>query len=135
MKFLISVLALSFTTSLFAADSSWLLCKGKVDLEGSKMNIVINSLEHRAGVDDEGNQKRVNDITLIMGNRLIVGQLDTSDDMNGSVALATADSKSKFDGIVMFDYTKPTLILRGKIVLDEELSSTVAVKTTCEYMN
>lgn len=135
MKFLISVLALSFSTSLLAADSSWLLCKGKVTVEGSQMNIVINSLEHRAGVDDEGNDKRVNDITLIMGNRLIVGQLDTSNEMNGTVALATADGSSKYDGIVMFDYTKPSLILRGKIVLDVELSSTVAVKTICEYMN
>lgn len=135
MKFLISLLALSFTTSLFAADSSWLLCKGKVVIEGSQMNIVINSLEHRAGMDDEGNSKRVNDITLIVGNRLIVGQLDTSNDMNGSVVLATADGASKFDGVVMFDYTKPTMTLRGKLVLDEELSATIGVKTTCEYMN
>jgi len=135
MKFLISLFVLSFTTSVLAADSSWLLCKGKVDIEGSKMNIVINSLEHRAGVDEEGNQKRVNDITLIMGNRLIVGQLDTSDEMNGTVALATADGSTKYDGIVMFDYTKPSLILRGKLVLDAELTSTIAVKTTCEYMN
>lgn len=135
MKILISLIALTFTSSLLAADSSWLLCKGKVTIEGSQMNIVINSLEHRAGIDDEGNDKRVNDITLIMGNRLIVGQLDTSNDMNGSVELATADGSSKYEGIVMFDYTKPTMILRGKLTLDEELSSTIAVKTTCEYMN
>ncbi|MEA9358209.1 hypothetical protein SHI21_18385 [Bacteriovorax sp. PP10] len=135
MKIFISLFVLSFTTSVLAADSSWLLCKGKIDLEGSKMNIVINSVEHRAGMDDEGNDKRVNDITLIMGTRLIVGQLDTSNDMNGAVALATTDGASKFDGIVMFDYTKPTMILRGKLVIDEELSSTIAVKTTCEYMN
>lgn len=135
MKVLISLFVISFSTSVLAADSSWLLCKGKVDLEGSKMNIVINSVEHRAGIDDEGNDKRVNDITMIMGNRLIVGQLDTSNDMNGSVALATADSKSKYDGIVMFDYTRPSLILKGKLVIDEELTSTIAVKTTCEYMN
>jgi hypothetical protein len=135
MKILIGLFAISFTASVFAADSSWLLCKGKIDLEGSKMNIVINSVEHRAGLDNEGNDKRVNDITLIMGTRLIVGQLDTSNDMNGAVALATADGASKFDGIVMFDYTKPTMTLRGKLVIDEELSSTIAVKTTCEYMN
>lgn len=135
MKFLISLLALTFTTSLLAADSSWLLCKGKVVIEGSQMNIVVNSVEHRAGIDDEGNDKRVNDLTLIMGTRLIVGQLDTSNDMNGSVALSTADGSSKYDGIVMFDYTKPSLILRGTIVLDEELTSTVGVKLTCEYMN
>lgn len=135
MKFLINILALSFTTSLFAADSSWILCKGKVVVEGSQMNIVINSLEHRAGMDDEGNSKRVNDITLIMGNRLIVGQLDTSNDMNGTVALATSDGSSRFDGIVIFDYSKPSMTLRGKLVVDEELSSMIAVKTTCENMN
>ena len=135
MKILISLIAFTFTTGLFAADSSWLLCKGKVVIEGSQMNIVVNSLEHRAGMDDEGNDKRVNDITLIMGNRLITGQLDTSNEMNGTVALATADGSTKYDGIVMFDYTKPSLILRGTIVLDTELSSTVASKLTCEYMN
>lgn len=135
MKFLISLIALTFTTSLLAADSSWLLCKGKVVIEGSQMNIVVNSLEHRAGMDDEGNDKRVNDITLIMGNRLITGQLDTSNEMNGTVALATADGSTKYDGLVMFDYTKPSLILRGTIVLDTELTSTVGVKLSCENMN
>lgn len=135
MKTLISLFALSFTTGLLAADSSWLLCKGKVDLEGSKINIVINSLEHRAGVDDEGNQKRVNDLTLIFGNRLITGQLDTSDEMNGTVALATADSMSKYDGVVIFDYTRPTLTLRGKLLIDGELTSNVNVKMSCEEMN
>lgn len=135
MKILIILFVLSFSTNVLAADSSWLLCKGKVDLEGSKINIVVNSLEHRAGIDDEGNQKRVNDLTLIFGNRLIIGQLDTSDDMNGTVALATADNMSKFDGVVIFDYTKPTLTLRGKLLIDDGLSSTVSVKMSCEEMN
>lgn len=135
MKILISLFVLSFTTSVLAVDSSWLLCKGKVDLEGSKINIVVNSLEHRAGVDDEGNQKRVNDLTLIFGNRLLTGQLDTSDEINGAVVLATADNMSNFDGVVIFDYTKPTLTLRGKLLVDGELSSTVSVKMSCEEMN
>jgi len=135
MKFLIGLLVLSVSTLSFAADSSWLLCKGQMTIDGDKYNIVVNSLEHRAGVDDEGNDKRVNDLTLIFGNRLIVGQLDTSNDMNGTVSLATSDKSSKYDGIVMFDYTKPSLILRGKVVIDEEMTSTIAVRMTCENMN
>jgi len=135
MKVLISLFVISFSTSVLAADSSWLLCKGKVNLEGSIMNVVVNSVEHRAGIDDEGNDKRVNDITMILGTRLIVGQLDTSNDMNGAVTLSTADGASKYEGVVMFDYTKPTLILRGKLIVDVELSSTVGVKMACEYMN
>lgn len=106
-----------------------------MNIDGDKFNIVINSLEHRAGIDDEGNDKRVNDLTLIFGNRLIVGQLNTSSDMNGVVSLATADGSSNYNGIVMFDYTKPSMILRGKIVIDEELISTIGVKLTCENMN
>lgn len=135
MKFLIGLFVLSMSSFAFAADSSWLLCKGQMTIDGDKFNIVVNSLEHRAGVDDEGNDKRVNDLTLIFGNRLIVGQLDTSNDMNGAVSLATADGSSKYDGIVMFDYTKPSLILRGKVVIDEEMTGTIAVKMACEHMN
>jgi len=135
MKFLIALVVFSISPFLFAADSSWLLCKGQMTIDGDKFNIVVNSLEHRAGVDDEGNDKRVNDLTLIFGNRLMVGQLNTSDTMSGPVSLATADGSSKYDGIVMFDYTKPNLILRGKIVIDEELTATIGVKMTCENMN
>jgi hypothetical protein len=135
MKLLLSLVVLSISTFSMAADSSWLLCKGQMTIDGDKFNIVVNSLEHRAGIDDEGNDKRVNDLTLIFGNRLIVGQLDTSIDMNGSVSLSTAENSSKYDGIVIFDYTKPSLILRGKIVIDEELTSTIAVKMNCEHMN
>lgn len=135
MKFLIGLVAFSISSLLFAADSSWLLCKGQMSIDGDKFNIVVNSLEHRAGVDNEGNDKRVNDLTLIFGNRLIVGQLDTSDDMNGKVLLATADGKSKFDGVVNFDYSRPSLALKGRIVIDEELISTVFVEMTCEEMN
>ena len=135
MKFLIGLVAFLMSSILFAADSSWLLCKGQMDIDGDKFNIVVNSLEHRAGVDSEGNDKRVNDLTLIFGNRLIVGQLDTSDDMNGKVLLATDDGKSKFDGVVIFDYLIPSLILRGNIVIDEDLTSTILVKMTCEHMN
>lgn len=135
MKFLIGLVALSMSSFSFAADSSWLLCKGQMTIDGDKFNIVVNSLEHRAGVDDEGNDKRVNDLTLIFGNRLIVGQLDTSNDMNGTVALSTEDGSSRYDGIVMFDYTKPSLILRGKIVIDEEMTATIGVRMACEHMN
>lgn len=135
MKFLIGLVVLSMSSVTLAADSAWLLCKGQMNIDGDKFNIVVNSLEHRAGIDDEGNDKRVNDLTLIFGNRLIVGQLDTSNDMNGTVALATADGSSKYDGLVMFDYTKPSLILRGKIVIDGEITSTIGVKMTCENMN
>ena len=60
MKVLISLFVISFSTSVLAADSSWLLCKGKVNLEGSIMNVVVNSVEHRAGIDDEGNDKSSN---------------------------------------------------------------------------
>jgi hypothetical protein len=135
MKNLIGLFLLSLTTNVLAADSSWLLCKGKVNFEGSYFNIIINSLEHRAGFDDNGNQKRINDLTLIFGNRLITGSLDTTNDMNGSVALATTDNKSTFAGIVIFDYQTPNLVLKGKLVIDEELSSIISVETTCEYMN
>lgn len=135
MKFLIGLVAFSMSSILFAADSSWLLCKGQMDIDGDKFNIVVNSLEHRAGIDSEGNEKRVNDLTLIFGNRLIVGQLDTSEDMNGPVLLSTADGRSKFDGVVIFDYSKPSLTLRGEIVIDKELTSRVFVKMTCEEMN
>lgn len=135
MKFLIGLIVLSMSSLTFAADSSWLLCKGQMNIDGDKFNIVVNSLEHRAGIDDEGNDKRVNDLTLIFGNRLIVGQLDTSNDMNGTVALSTADGSSKYDGLVMFDYTKPSLSLRGKIVIDGEITSMIGLKMTCEHMN
>ena len=135
MKLLLGLVVFSISTISLAADSSWLLCKGQMTIDGDKFNIVVNSLEHRAGIDDEGNDKRVNDLTLIFGNRLIVGQLDTSNDMNGSVSLSTGDNSSKYDGIVIFDYSKPSLILRGNIVIDEELTSTIAVKMKCEFMN
>lgn len=135
MKLLLGLVLLFVSTISMAADSSWLLCKGQMTIDGDKFNIVMNSLEHRAGIDDEGNEKRVNDLTLIFGNRLIVGQLDTSSDMNGSVMLSTADHSSKYEGIVIFDYSKPSLILRGKIVIDEELTSPIAVKMNCEFMN
>lgn len=135
MKFLIVLTALLVPTLSFAGDSSWLLCKGQMNIDGDKFNIVINSVEHRDGVDDEGNDKRVNDLTLIFGNRLMVGQLDTTNGMNGTVLLATADGASKFDGNVTFEYSKPSMAIRGKVVIDEELSSTITSKLTCENMN
>lgn len=125
----IGTLVMLSTSMAFAADSSWLLCKGPANLGEDKINIVINSLEHRNGAD-----ARINELTLIYGSRLIVGSFDSTEADSAQVDLNSIKGDSKFSGKVSFNYQDDTSTINGKITLDGEVLSLDA-NLSCEEMN
>lgn len=135
MKLITLLTAFVFSSALMAADSSWLICKGTADMEGKEIGLVLNSLEHKAGISEEGDQLRLNDLTLIYGNRLIVGFFDSAESDGGSVSLVSGDSRSTFSGDVAFDYVSGKVALKGSLTLDVELVFPVDTVLSCEQMN
>lgn len=135
MKVLAILTAFAFTSGVMAADSSWLLCKGPADIEGKEINLVLNSLEHRAGISEEGEQLRINDLTLIYGNRLIIGKFNSQEADNANVLLVSNDSLSNFSGDIAFDYVSEKVALKGSLTLDVGFVVPVDTVLSCEQMN
>lgn len=129
MKILLSFIVLLVSSNVFAVDSSWLVCKGKMS-QDSQYNIVVNSLEHRSGPDE-----RTNDLTLIFGSRLMIGDFKSSEVDKAEVILTTLDNQSEFAGVVAFDYQNNTLAIKGRLTLDNEYNDTVDATLLCEEMN
>lgn len=126
MKTIIALVAIAMTSSTFAADSSWLLCKGKAVLFESRVNLVVNSHEHRTA---EG---RENSLTLIYGAHLLNGNLDTTENDSGSIVLK--NDQSNFTGTVSVDYNKGIMTLNGTLNLQGE-ESVLKTRLVCEALN
>jgi hypothetical protein len=135
MKILTALIALVLSSQVFAADSAWLLCKGKADLAGSEINLVLNSVEHRNGISTSGEQLRINELTLIFGTRLLTGSFESSERDSSVVELVTKDKTSNFSGLVSFDYANDSMTLKGVLTIDVELKSEISSTLTCEQMN
>lgn len=129
MKMLLSFIVLLVSSNVFAVDSTWLVCKGKMS-QDSRYSIVVNSLEHRSGADE-----RTNDLTLIFGSRLMIGDFKSSEVDKAEVILTTLDNQSEFAGVVAFDYENNTLAIKGRLTLDNEYNDTVDATLLCEEMN
>jgi hypothetical protein len=92
-----------------AADSLWLLCDNG--------ELAVNLLEHRNGV--EGNiQKRAISITLLKGNNIFAGKLDTTkqnakNPRRVSLSSSLKGDKSGFIGkmAIDLDYSNPKKVL------------------------
>jgi hypothetical protein len=92
-----------------AADSLWLLCDNG--------ELAVNLLEHRNGV--EGNvQKRAISLTLLKGNNIFAGELDTTkqnakNPRRVSLSSTLKGNKSSFIGNIAIDldYSNPKKVL------------------------
>jgi hypothetical protein len=90
-----------------AADSLWLLCdNGK---------LVVNLLEHRNGIVGTV-QKTALSITLLNGNYVFAGKLDTTNQnaqkpRRVTLASVVKGDRSRFIGNISIDYLDPKMIL------------------------
>ncbi len=86
------------TTSVFAKDSLWVLCKSN--------NLVMNILEHRDGADG-----RVAEVTLIYGSHVAKGTLDYE-----LGKMANFKGKSiNFDGEISFRFPISDIKIQGNL--------------------
>jgi hypothetical protein len=139
MKILIALVVLSISSFSFASEipwfDPWVLCKGQITFDrwGTSYDVVVNSME-RTTYSKEREEVRTTYITLIFGDRLVTGQLDTSRVTYGNVSLINADKKSQFDGKVMLNYTnEPNVYLKGTF---NDYGDVAMIDTvlTCEYL-
>jgi hypothetical protein len=114
MKLIILVTIIGTTVGLLsqsaqAADSLWLLCDNG--------ELAVNLLEHRNGV--KGNvQKRAISLTLLKGNNIFSGKLDTTKQnakhpRRVSLSSILKGDKSGFIGnmVIDLDYSNPKKVL------------------------
>lgn len=110
MKNLILILAATLGTYASAADSTWRLCQGDVELFDRPAKLVVNVLEHRSSIDG-----RVMDLTLVYGGNVLQGTFDSTNFDEGRVTLTTTDSY--FVGTVKVDLAANSLQLKGDLNL------------------
>ena len=125
MKSIILVTIIGTTIGLLsqnaqAADSLWLLCDNG--------ELAVNLLEHRNGVD--GNvQKRAISLTLLKGNNIFSGEIDTTkqnakNPRRVSLSSVLKGDQSYFIGNVAIDldYSNPkkVLFLNGNLKFQSE---------------
>jgi hypothetical protein len=96
-----------WSQSVQASDSLWLLCdNGK---------LAVNLLEHRNGVVGAV-QKTALSITLLNGNYVFTGELDTTNQNAKKprrvlLSSIVKDDRSRFIGNISIDYLEPKMIL------------------------
>lgn len=118
-----------------AADSSWLLCKGKAVLYGKEVNLVFNSYEHRVGTRPNGTTRRANELTFIYGGHKLDGRFDSSEEMSGKILLKNSKGE-RFRGTMTIDYGASELNLTGKLTLVGDTKPSPLNSTfICEELN
>jgi hypothetical protein len=137
MKKMVMVLMVLLTTNFAqAADSSWLLCSGTALFDGEEVQLAVNSYEHRNGISESGEQKRINEITLIYGSFVLTGSFDSSDLLEGNVDLKNTDGDSHFQGFVSIEYSNKNLMsLKGNLKFADSTFSLAASQLACKEMN
>jgi len=115
MKKTLLVFGLALTSSVWAADSQWLLC----DDGGLALNVV----SHRLGAEE-----KLTDLALIHGSQILLGELKGDE---GDVVLKSADKKV-FKGHVKI---KDKLVtVNGSLLLSGKISSPVNAQLKCKEM-
>lgn len=110
-KLLLALVMLGSAHSLFAKDSTWNLCQGKVVLFEEDTRLVVNVYEHRS---PEG---RATELTLIYGGSTLIGTLDSTENDSGNVLLKN-DHGSTYEGQVAVDYQTNKISLAGTLTLN-----------------
>jgi hypothetical protein len=98
------------SSSAFARDSQWSLCKTSTMIYEEKETLLLNRYEHRSN-DGMG---RTTDLTLIFGGHLLTGAFDSTEVDTGAVTLSS--ETSSFTGTILLKNN--AVQLRGTLSLD-----------------
>lgn len=111
MKAIVLGLTVILSSSAFARDSEWSICKTSTMIYEEKETLLLNRYEHRS---DDG-MGRTTDLTLIFGGHLLTGAFDSTEVDTGAVTLKS--ETSSFTGTVLLKSNsvqlKGTLNLNG----------------------
>jgi hypothetical protein len=119
------------TTTIFASDSSWLLCKNsKHQNPHDELVPVVSIYEHRNGTEG-----RKTEVYLIYGMHLLTGSLLNTD--SGKIILKSPLYKDDiFKGKIKIDYVKNHASLKGDyITFPDSTHRHYAFELSCESMN
>lgn len=124
MKITLAFLILISSTSTFAKDSRWKICKGDVVLFEENSKLIMNVYEHRSSTG------RSTELTLIYGGHTLTGTFDNSESDSGLINLKNA--QSTFNGWMTADSQSDVIELSGH--LNVNASTPVEAKLNCELL-